>query len=891
MITARSILISLLCLFISAGLIDTCYPSSSVPENLRTKDTVPNSDQVRKQPVYVTSRLSSPRPVIDGKLDDECWKQGIWAGNYTQFIPHEGAKPSYPTELNIQYDDKYIYVAFRAYDGEPEKILRLSGQRDEFAGDMVGINFDSYRDYRTGFEFNLSAWGQKVDLILSNPENIDVNWNAVWKGKTGLEDSAWVAEMEIPLSQLRFSRKEEQVWGMHTWRWIARKQEESNWNKQTRTGQGVLYNYGELRGIKGLKSSRRVEIMPFALGELKTMEKEPGNPFVEKGRMWGGNMGLDAKIGVSSNFTVDLTINPDFGQVESDPSVMNLTAFETFYEEKRPFFLEGLTIFDNSTEDQSLFYSRRIGHAPSLVLPGGENTYMKIPDKTTILSAVKFSGTTSDGLSVGLIQSVTSNEYAKISDIDGIISKRKIEPLTNYLVARIRKGYNAGTTTIGGIITSTNRFINDIDLQFLPEKAYTGGVDLMHWWHDKEFFVDAGLTGSYVSGSAEAIAGLQRSSAHYFQRPGADYLSYDTTATRLSGFGGKFMIGKGAKGLWRYSAGVSLVSPGLELNDAGYLKTADEINQENEISYFVNRPVGIFRSYKIVLEQFNAWNFNGTFLGSGGHLSAQAGFLNQWSVNANLIFHSSAPDTKLLRGGHDMIVPSGIIFFGGFGTDPSKNIIARLDCRHEKAGNNSGSGFEVEPRITVRPFKNLRFMLSGNYEQDYDRLQYVAEKEYLERKSYILGRIDQKTLGFTFRADINLTPEFSIQYYGSPFVSRGIYTELKYVTNPMAKRYEDRFSVFEGPVLNGNTYALDENNDMTADYMVDNPDFNFCQFRSNLVAKWEYRLGSFIYLVWSGERTSFLDVPGVSVKESFKKLFRTFPGNIFLVKLNYWFNL
>jgi hypothetical protein len=263
-----------------------------------SQDTGSKASSSVQQPTYTTSRLETEKPVIDGKLDDACWKHGTWAGNYTQFIPNEGAKPTWPTELNIQYDDKNLYIAFRAFDGEPDKIHRLAGVRDEIVGDMVGVTFDSYRDYRTGFEFTMTAWGQKVDLVLFNPMNWDFNWNAVWKGKVGTEDSAWVAEYEVPLSQLRYSGKEEQVWGMHTWRWISRLQEESNWEKQSKTGPGMLYNFGELRGIRGLKKSRRLEIMPFALGDMKTMKEETGNPFTKNGKRWGGNMGLDAKIGV-----------------------------------------------------------------------------------------------------------------------------------------------------------------------------------------------------------------------------------------------------------------------------------------------------------------------------------------------------------------------------------------------------------------------------------------------------------------------------------------------------------------------------------------------------------------------------------------------------------------
>jgi len=855
------------------------------------QDTTSKQKSISNQPVYTTSRLVTPKPVIDGKLDDECWQHGTWAGDYTQFVPKEGAEPTYPTELNIQYDDRNLYIAFRAFDGEPDKIQRFAGVRDEIVGDMVGVNFDSYRDYRTGFEFTITAWGQKVDLVLFNPMNWDFNWNAVWKGKVGLEDSAWVAEMEVPLSQLRYSPQNEQIWGMHTWRWIARLQEESNWEIQSKTGPGMLYNFGELRGIRGLKKSRRLEIMPFALGDLRTMKEEPGNPFTENGRSWGGNMGLDAKIGVTSNFTIDLTVNPDFGQVESDPSVMNLTAFETFYEEKRPFFLEGLTIFDYDFDEQSLFYSRRIGHAPSLIVNPDDNLFVKIPDKTTILSAVKFSGTTSKGLSLGLIQSVTANEYARLSDPEGNRTRQEVEPVTSYTVARIQKGYKAGNTVLGGMLTSTNRFINDQNLEFLSSNAYTGGVDLLHHWKDKEFYVDARLIGSYVNGSEESITALQESSARYFQRPDADYVDYDTTRTHLSGFGGKFRIGKGSKGFWRYSTGATWLSPGLELNDLGYMRSADEINQVNEIAYFVNQPVSIFNTYRIDFEQFNSWNFNGTYLGSGGHLSFTSEFRNYWSFRTNFIIHSQALDMRLLRGGEDFIKPFNLTTFGIFRTDPSKKFIFELQYDYDYSGQNSERTFKLGPGISIRPLNALKIGLTANYEDNRNDLQYVTTINLAPDKRYILATIDQQTLGLTFKIDLNVTPEFSVQYYGSPFVSKGSYSGFKRVVNPQAEDYTDRFDIFDNPVLSDGRYLLDENNDLVPDYSVSNPDFNFHQIRSNLVAKWEYRLGSFIYLVWSSERTGFTDLPQASVGESFQQLGKVFPKNIFLIKFNYWFAL
>ena len=478
-------------------------------QNNPTDDTGSQSKKIRS---YTTQRLTTVKPVVDGKLNDACWQTVEWAGDFIQWIPKEGAAPSYPTFLKILYDDKNIYVAIRAFDGEPDKISRKAGRRDEVTGDMVGVCFDSYHDHRTGFEFDLSAAGQKTDMMLTNPMNGDNNWNAVWTGKTGLEDSAWVAEFEIPLSQLRYSSEEIQTWGVHCWRWIDRFQEESDWEPQTSTGPGMLYLFGHLNGIQDLPKSRRVEIMPYILGKVNTFEKQANNPFAKDGNKWSGAFGLDAKIGLSSNFTANLAVNPDFGQVESDPSVMNLTAYETFYEEKRPFFLEGSNIFEYEFNDANLFYSRRIGHTPTYFPSLGSGDFIDYPENTSILSAVKISGKTSDGFSVGLLHSITSKEEAAIFS-GGKTQHVSVEPPTSYTVARIQQDFNEGTTMLGGILTSTNRFMNEEKFNFLNHNALTGGVDLLHQWNDKEFYLDARLVASTIQGDSAAIKILQQSSS------------------------------------------------------------------------------------------------------------------------------------------------------------------------------------------------------------------------------------------------------------------------------------------------------------------------------------------------------------------------------------------
>jgi hypothetical protein len=841
--------------------------------------------------VYTTERLSTARPVINGILDDACWKTGTWAGDFIQFIPNEGGKPSQQTFVKVLYDDKSMYVAIRAMDNEPSKIAIKAGRRDEFSGDMVGISFDSYHDHRTGFEFDMSAAGQKLDLVLTNPMLWDLNWNAVWYGKVAMGDSAWTTEMEIPLSQLRYSNQNEQVWGMHVWRWIDRLQEESDWERQSLTGPGVLYLFGELRGIKGLKKSQRIELMPYALGELRTFPKEPGNPFASSGRRFMGNIGLDAKIGVGSNFTIDMTVNPDFGQVESDPSVMNLTAFETFYEEKRPFFLEGKSIFSFDLDDATLFYSRRIGHAPSFHPALKELEYIKQPDNTTILSAAKFSGKTSKGLSLGVLQSFTANEKATINAPTGD-RQIGVEPFTSYAVARVQQDFNQSNTLLGGIFTSTNRSLNNPELNFLNKGAYTGGLDLIHYWKEKEFFLEAKVIGSDILGDVNAISNLQLSSARYFQRPDANHLEFDPTQTALSGHGGMIKIGKGSKGLWRYSTEFGWRSPGLDLNDLGYLQTADLIRQKNTLSYFINKPVSLFRTYSIGAEQGNNWDFGRQYLSSDFGLNVSAEFKNKWGINSKLKYKSEGIDNQILRGGNAMLLPSNWTETFTLRTDHSKKVNLNFSTITSISGDRSYNFNEYSAGLSVRPVNNLMFSLNVMYSAKDDKLQYVDKKEYLSENRNILGQIYQETVGLTFRVDYNITPEISFQYYGSPFATYGRYSNFKVITNARADNFTDRFKMLQNVVLiNSDFYQVNENNDRETDYIFKKPDFNFNQFRSNLVFRWEYKPGSQLFVVWSNERTDWLNPGNEPLARAPGRLSNAAPNNIFLIKLNYWFSL
>jgi hypothetical protein len=856
----------------------------------RTFSQNSSTDSVKSRRIYYAQRiLFNGRPVIDGKLNDDCWKTGEWAGNYTQWIPNEGAQPSQPTQLKILYDDKNIYVAMRAFDSIPEKIIRRAGRRDEFTGDMVGIAFDSYHDYRTGFEFDVSAAGQKVDMIITNPMNVDLNWNAVWYVKTSREDSAWTAEFRIPLSQLRYSKDSVQVWGLHAWRWIERLQQESDWELQSSTGPGILYLFGELHGINSLPKSRRFEFMPYLLGRLNTFKKEPDNPFAYRGRRWLGKAGLDAKIGLTSNLTLDLTVNPDFGQVESDPSVMNLSAFEVFYEERRPFFLEGKNIFKFDFDNSTLFYSRRIGHAPSYYPTPNNNEFINYPDNTNILGAAKMSGKTANGFSIGALQSLTASENATI-DSSGKRKYLNVEPLTNYSLIRIQQDYKKGNTILGGIFTSTNRFLKSLQLNFMNRNAYTCGIDLLHQFHDKEYYIDAKLVGSNISGSHEAMINLQQSSARYYQRPDAHYLHFDSAANMLSGTGGSIKIGKGSKGLWRYSTELTWRSPGFDLNDMGYMQTADIIRQKNSAYYFVNKPVSIFRTYNVSFSETNNWDFGLRYLSSVINLGAYFEFLNKWGFNASANYTPQSVDTRILRGGNAMLIPSALYENVYVRTDPSKKLFFDFSSELSTSGNETARYFSVQPGIRYTPINTIKLSASLNYSGNRNDLQYISTIVNGNQTRYILGRIDQHTVAVTFRVDYNITPEISIQYYGSPFATVGNFSQFKRVTDAQAKNYHNRFAELQ-PVLNGNIYEVSENNNGSIDYNFWNPNFDFSQFRSNLVFRWEYRPGSQFNFVWSQDRTAFVQPGSQVLSKGMGSLKDVFPNNIFLVKFNYWFSM
>ena len=829
--------------------------------------------------VYYATRTSIV-PKIDGHLDDKCWKTvGKWDGGFIQQQPHQAQAPSQETEIKILYDDKYLYIGIIAYDNEPENMSPILGPRDDsYSGDITGVALDTYHDKQTAFEFNLTSAGQKVDLMHLGEYGWDFNWNAVWDGKTSIGDSAWYAEMRIPFTQIRFANKEEHVWGMHIWRYIYRLSEESQWKLIPIDAPAMVYIFGELRGIRDIPYKRNFEIMPY--GKARYVSDSYDNQHF--------GFGVDGKIGITSDFNLDYTFNPDFGQVEADPSELNLTSYEVFYDEKRPFFLEGNNIMDYSSGSDMLYYSRRIGHAPSYVpaVDEGAGESLTVPDNTSIINALKLTGKNKKGFSVGFLNSITSREEATIRNGD-LKQNITAEPFTNYSVGRIKQDFNHGSTVLGGMVTSTIRNIKDEHLEFLPDNSLVGGVDFEHNWKNRKYFIAGKSFFSNVNGSETAISQLQRNSRHYYQREDADYLEYNPDLTNLNGWGGDISGGK-RSGKFRVSGNLVWRSPGVELNDLGYLRQADYIDEKFNVEYLVNKPKGILLNYNFDFRQIHNWSYGGENLGDNLRVHARVRFKNYWRFDILTSRAFNTIDTRVLRGGPSLRLADRSVFNGMIQTNSSKDLFLALGAVYNRSSDKITNSDEYIFRVDWRV--SNRFILSSQsvYTTEGDNNQYLRSTNVAGKKEYLVGQLDRQTFYTTLRAEFFVTPEFSLQYYGSPYVSTGQYLDYRRVADPKARNVSDRFEFLtktnDGLLVDGANHVYHD----FADYDFN---FNFQEFRSNFVARWEYKTGSTIYFVWTHNRSSYKEVYDSSLFDSLKGLKKLSAQNAFMIKLSYWFSL
>ncbi|UAM97485.1 DUF5916 domain-containing protein [Polaribacter litorisediminis] len=844
--------------------------------------------------IYTTKRLIKV-PVIDGAILDDAWNAVEWSSDFTEKDPDEGTPPAYQTKFKVMYDAKYLYIAIRAFDAEPELIQQRLSRRDGFQGDRVNVIIDSYHDQRTAFVFTTTAAGVKGEELASqNGSNWDDSYNPIWYTNAKVDDKGWTAEMKIPFSQLRFGKAEEQIWGFNVNRTIFRFQERSLWQRIPNTQTGFISEAGELHGLKNLVPQKQLEIQPFTVLQQDIYPKEIGNPF-KTGSDFSLNAGLDAKIGITNDLTLDLTINPDFGQVEADPGAIALDGFQIFFREQRPFFVENFNIFDFEFANgrDNLFYSRRIGRNPHRYATLNPGEFADVPQNSTILGAAKFSGKTRNGWSIGVLESVTANEYATIRQTDGTEREEIVEPMTNYFVARAQKDFNDRNSFIGGIFTATNRNLNG-NFNEMRTAGYTAGADFQHNWKDREYYIEGNTIFSHVLGSTEAITATQQTLRHNFQRTDATHVSVDENKTSLTGTGGRVEIGKNGGGNWRYNGGVIWRSPELELNDVGFLRRTDEIIQFGNLRYLWQVPTDIYRNINLSLEQSSDYDFGGNLNGMQFEAQGRISYINNWSTNSGFGLSINSYDNFFLRGGPRWRMPDTSFLYFFLNSDNSKLFSFTLGYTNRRSSENVVGRDRFVIRTNYQPTDAFSMSFNIEYANLFDRTQYVTESSGIEVNNdtrYILGRIKNQTLTTTLRLNYSFTPDISLQFYGQPFISKGQYTDLNYVLNPLGESINDRISVYNEQQISfeNDVYTIDENTNGITDYSFSNPDFSFVQLQTNLVARWEYIPGSELFLVWARGSSGSAEVSDDLVDSVSDQVFRAPANDTFLVKFTYRF--
>ncbi len=854
------------------------------------------------QGVHVRAVRRAGAVSIDGRLDDAGWTGVTATGDFTQRFPDEGKAPTQRTEFRIVYDDAAIYVGVRAFDDQPDQIRGLLTRRDqESASDWIMVGLDSYHDRRTAFVFGLNPAEVQRDFLIFNDFETDASWDAVWTGASQIDDQGWTVEMRIPLSQLRFSSTASQDWGLQIVRSVARSGEESSWSPWSRAGNRIASDFGTLDHVDGVEPGRRLEVLPYMSGGVGTAQVAEDDPFHDtvEGRF---NAGVDVKYGLSSAFTLSATVNPDFGQVEADPSQVNLTAQESFFAEKRPFFLEGTDIFrytltqGDGDSGESLFYTRRIGAAPH-IHGGGLAAYDDTPENTTIYGAAKISGKTSSGWSIGVLEAVTAEESAGLSDGAGT-STQVVEPLTNHALVRVLKDLRSGRTQIAGILTAVHRDLADPMLEaMLHDQAYTAGLDLNHRFADDEWSVTAKLYGSLVHGSRDAILDDQLDIRHLYQRPDATHLQLDPDRTSLTGAGLLWDLGRWNHRNWNFGGGGDLRSPGVEVNDLGFQNGADRAVQWLWTGYRDNEPSARVLNWSIGGDVWAGGDWEPRLHNLGTSVNANVTLANHWSISGGGNYNRNIWDVRLLRGGPRIRSVDGVNGWFGLGSDGRKKVSINFNGQVNRRDGSDSWGLGGGAAITIQARSNLDITFGPNVFVGTDDAQYVDQLDDPTGETrYLFARIHQVVTGLTVRAAWTFSPTLSLQLYAQPFIAAGAYREYKEARTDggtYATDYDDRYTVYgTGQVQEvDGVMEIDRDGDGSVDLRVAKPDFNVRELRGNAVVRWEYRPGSTVFLIWSHGRSSAENQgryrPGYDLGE----LGGDVGEHVVMLKANFWVGL
>ncbi|MBI4502394.1 MAG: carbohydrate binding family 9 domain-containing protein [Gemmatimonadetes bacterium] len=809
-------------------------------------------------------------PVIDGRDDDEAWSSAQLISGFREARPVEDGDPRLPTTGRVTYDGRHLFVFVRAFDPHPDSIIRRLARRDNDAGaDWITIYVDSYHDRRTGYRFSVTPVGVKLDAVLYDDGNQDFAWDGVWDVATRIDSTGWTAEFAIPLSQLRYPTGVS-TFGLLIQRYIARYTSSVTWPLLRQSRPGLASQMGELNGLAGLAPPRRAELTPYLVTRNVDVPTATG-----RDRRQRVTAGADLKYSVASNLTLTGTVNPDFGQVEADPSVLNLGAFETFFRERRPFFVEGTGLFrepvncfivNDCSTGEGLFYSRRVGRAPRLT-----DQYATIdpPASSAILGAAKLTGRTHQGLSIGVLDAVTERVRG------GPAGDATLEPATNYAVVRSRQDWRDGESNVGLIATAVNRALDSWSQPYLRRDAYVGGVDFYHRFPGKRYQLSGQVNFSQIAGTPAVIAATQTDPVHYYQRPDAG-LGYDPTRTSLAGNSAEFRFAKFGGARTNVETAIGRRSAGFEINDLGFLRRADEQNWSSWMALRWRTPKAFYQSIQWNFNLWHHWTTGGLPLEHAFNSNVHVQFNSRWWLHTGgtLGRLGRVYCDRCARGGPAVLTDPTISWWGGIEPDDRRQIQPSVWANYWRADGGRTESINLSPSLDFRAGSRLAASVGLSWTRNRDNTQwYDNVDDAAGTTHYLFAHLEQHTLSMTWRIDYTLTPNITLQVYASPFVSKGTYSDLRELAAPRAAVYDDRY---QPPTL----------------LTLSAPGgFNFKEFRSNVVFRWEYRPGSVLFLVWQQGRQDQRDLEGSRpLGGDLRDVFRLPADNAFLLKASYWIN-
>lgn len=849
---------------------------------------------------------------IDGFLDESLYQAAPSTDLFLQFEPDNLKPCTQQTNVWVGFDNEFLYIGAMMFDTRPDSIFNRLTRRDETSlnglSDEFDVYIDAFHDHRNGQMFCVTAGGALRDGFFDNDAlRFDQSWDGVWDAGVKLLDNGWSVEIRIPFSQIRFDPDNLEMWGINFERDITRRHELAFTRTRPRNGSGFTSLFAHLVGLDGNIKPRKFEFLPYAVFRAEFLDHTAGDPF-NTGKGFNGSGGLDLKYGVNANWKVTATLNPDFGQVEVDPNVINLTDQETYYPEKRPFFTEDANTYlyarTGTTANVNMFWatpvifhSRRIGRAPQGMIPTADY-YEKILG-TRILGAVKLSGT-AGGWKIATLQTMTNREMAEIQN-EGIQTAVETEPLTYYGVARAVRQNAKGTGGIGILGTYADRFFKDLALKDqLNSESLVGGIDGFQFLDQNKKYVISGYASlSHVRGTEQRMIALQRNSMHYFQQPDLEFIRVDSTLTSMTGFSGRLFFSK-EKGNVILNASLGCIGPRYEINDLGILPGfTNLIGAHVSFGYRWLTPTRYYRSVSVSASPSLKWDFDGNVTSRGLLFIGSLTLPNFWSLSLTNGLLATSFNTRLTRGGPITRNPESFSVNASASTDSRRMCMLTLNgsVSGGMAQNSGLLGVNVSLKLSSRFRMNISpsYQVARNYAQWVGSYADLSAQQTFGRR-YVFGSLNQKTLNTTIRLDWILTPKLSIQLYAQPLFASGDYQDLKYLNTP--KTYDFTTYGSSGSVIsettdaNGSTvYILDSDGTGPASqYRVKNPDFRITTLRGNAVLRWEYAPGSTLYLVWTQQSADQLANGDFEVFESISRLVEAKPNNIFMVKLSYWFD-